>query len=1155
MAEEKIELTPEETAQVQSLLEPLAQGSPAFFPMSDQFKSDMQEVEKILAVDEEPEPGAESAPPEVAETPEAADITAPPADAGDASDFSFDSDPLPDMDTGTEASADAADPFATPAGGDDFAFDDTPTLQEPALPETQQSDLADTGASSDTDFPPDNFADPSFETTEPPTEDFGAPDDGLSLETDPFATPSGESAPSFDLETPSDAAEGGGFDFDTPATADAGGTDDAAGDPFGGGDDFANTDAAFEDAIGISDSTPMETSDFGDDSGGGFADLAPAASDFGDSGLSDADFAPTAGADMPDATATATDAPGDFGDFSNDLSGLQDDFSSSPDAGSGSAADLLDSSELADMTKQANLAQGIGDDFSDEDLAKIRTALDDIPPALKKAIVNAIVEEKISRPDQQLVMHMLIDQANPESIADFLEPRIGYRPDLTPPQFRKDGIQIIYADGMSPEELAGRRKKARFTLFAVLGGLVGVSFLFGTLLLYKRFSISGTYKEGLKELALASITAGNEKEEHKKRAEMFYQKALSDSGTFDADMMNRYGLAMLRAGFYDDAFTKLFGKVDPAYDWTDPGSRAPLIRLRDGGKFPSPAEFAKGGTVDFLDRENTRRRLEIPGAYTVTRLRDGKLDKQTILSLGKFHSHSAQSFTKRAEGQKYKNDELGIDYYRLILTLMEMPDDIDARAGIGEVYYNKKEFTSAAREYNKILEKFPGEIKGHAGLLNTYIEVWRENEDPRYVIGRHRLIQSLGIEKDMPIYLLTKLAGFYIDLNEDDLRIRYQVDPVNAVNGMTIDDNATHLLEVVFNKTEERDGEVIEGASYGEGFYQRGRFLTRQKESLRALRQFQNAHQYDPRHYLAVREMGAYYRGNLDFTKAEEYFKKSLELHNQFKDEYGARPEDETLIAGDVGLMYYDLGSLLFLRYAGSPRENKEAFADTRIYPDRGTATETSETQKRRELLTQARDYFDEALKQKVRDPRAKVEAIYWSGWIDYTSADFESALQQWEDLQDIFAGNYSDPVLLMARANSYYYTDQTRSALGDYLKIQDDLERKLAMLDHAVPEDPEHQKLFLTLAALYNNLGAVYEKEFNEGTQRGASRRSLQDLEKNSLKYYWKSIESARKVDEDNEIARANLQLAFRPGMRKKDPILDDWISPMLPTLSEKKK
>jgi len=116
--------------------------------------------------------------------------------------------------------------------------------------------------------------------------------------------------------------------------------------------------------------------------------------------------------------------------------------------------------------------------------------------------------------------------------------------------------------------------------------------------------------------------------------------------------MNRYGLAYLRAGYYEDAFLKLFGKVAPDYDWTEPGVRAPLIRMKDGVKFPSPAEFGKGSKIEFLDRENTKRILEIPGAYTLTRLRDGKLDKQTLLSLGKFHSHNAQSFTKRPEGKK-----------------------------------------------------------------------------------------------------------------------------------------------------------------------------------------------------------------------------------------------------------------------------------------------------------------------------------------------------------------------------------------------------------------------------------------------------------------------------------------------------------------------
>lgn len=1154
MADEKIELTPEQEQQVATLLEPLAQKGTALFPMQEQFKADWQELDRILEAEDGE--GAEASAPEMPDMDFDTSTTPAPLDdpetiSEEPSETTFDFG-LPSGDE-PAASFDPSEGFSTGLESEDTAPSAEPSdfdFTESAAPETPESESFDAG----TFDPGSEFGETNFELESPaatPTDslDTGfesepAADFGADLGGD-FATGSldagdlgGASAADFggadfsaaDLSPPEEDSTG---DFAPDLTASTTETDD-----FGGSfapADFASTDLGGDFGAPL-DTSPGEASDF----------AAPADTDMGfgaaDEGLG-LDAIPSAEAEPAGFTSGAEGAM-ESGELDlGDLGGL----SSEGEGG------LLADGELDEMTRKAHLAQGIGDEFTDEDLAKIRSRLEDVTPGLKKAVVDATVEEKISRPDQQLLMHMLIDNASEDAIADFLEPRIGYRPDLAPPQFRKDGVQIIYADGMSPEELAGRRKRVRMTFFAVGAGLLGAMLVFGGLLLYKRFSISGTYSEGLKELALASRSTGSEKEEHKKRAESLYKKALESAGTYDLEQMNRYGLAYMRAGYYEDAFEKLFGRVNPGYDWSEPGVRAPLIRLKDGSRFPSLSAYEKGDRAQFLDRSNVTRTLEVPGAYTVSRLRDGKLDKLTLLSLGKFHSHHSQSF----KDSPLRNEDLGIDYYKLILTLLELPDDVDARSGIGDVYYNRQEFGAASREYNKILEKFPNEIKGHAGLLNTYIELWKQNGDPRYVIARHRTMQSLGIENDLPIYILTKLAGFYIDLDEEDVRIRYQVDPVNAINNLDLQDNATHLLELVFNKKEERDGETIVGANYGEGFYQRGRFLLRQKEGIRALRQFQNAHQHDARHYLAVREMGAYYRENLDFPRAEEYFKKSIELRNQFQNEYGSRPEDETLIGGDRGLLFYDMGSLLFLKYAGLPKDSPEGFADSRIYPDRGR-TETSETQKRRELLSQARDYFEQALKEDLKDKKAKIESTYWIGWIDYISADFEGALAAWEGLQDIFPGNYSDPVLLMARANAAYYADQTRSAMGDYLKLQDDLEAKMANLEasgRAVPTAREHQKLFLTLAALYNNLGATYEREHSEARRRGASRRSLEDLEKNSLKYYWKAIESARKVDEDNDIARTNLQMAFKPGLRKTEPVLDDWISPMLPTLSEKNR
>lgn len=1165
MADEKIELTPEQQEQIATLLEPLAQKGAALFPMQEQFKNDWQELDRVL----EAEDGESSEAPLAPE--------------------------MPDMDIGTDLSTtemDEADSRSEEPSEATFDF---------GMPSDEEAPLsfdADEGFSTglETEALPSTeaaSAEPSdFDFTEPPTTEPETPETE-SFDAGTFDPGHEFGETNFDLETPEAAAE-------TPADSFASGLESEPVSDFG-----ADLGGDFQPALDAGDLAGASGADFGADFGS--TDLTPpdedAAGDFAATDFTpppeegEADFG---GGSFAPADFGSTDLGADFGGSldTGDLAGGSTDFASSGDMGFGSPDEglgldsipsaeaepagftsgaeggmesgeldlgdlgglssegeggLLADGELDEMARKAHLAQGIGDEFTDEDLAKIRSRLEDVTPGLKKAIVDATVEEKISRPDQQLLMHMLIDNASEDAIADFLEPRIGYRPDLTPPQFRKDGVQIIYADGMSPEELAGRRKRVRMTFFAVGAGLLGAMLVFGGLLLYKRFSISGTYSEGLKELALASRSTGSEKEEHKKKAEALYKKALESAGTYDVQQMNRYGLAYMRAGYYEDAFEKLFGRVNPGYDWSEPGVRAPLIRLKDGSKFPSPSAFEKGDRAQFLDRSNVTRILEAPGAYTVSRLRDGKLDKLTLLSLGKFHAHSSQSF----KDSPYRNEELGIDYYKLILTLLELPDDVDARSGIGDIYYNRQEFGAASREYNKILEKFPNEIKGHAGLLNTYIELWKQNGDPRYVIARHRTMQSLGIENDLPIYILTKLAGFYIDLDEEDVRIRYQVDPVNSINNLDLQDNATHLLELVFNKKEERDGETIIGSNYGEGFYQRGRFLLRQKEGIRALRQFQNAHQHDARHYLAVREMGAYYRENLDFPRAEEYFKKAIELRNQFQNEYGARPEDETLIGGDKGLLFYDMGSLLFLKYAGLPKDSPEGFADSRIYPDRGR-TETTETQKRRELLSQARDYFEQALKDDLKDRKAKIESTYWIGWIDYVSADFEGALSAWEGLQDIFPGNYSDPVLLMARANAAYYADQTRSAMGDYLKLQDDLEAKMANMEangRAVPTAREHQKLFLTLAALYNNLGATYEREHNEARKRGASRRSLEDLEKNTLKYYWKAIESARKVDEDNDIARTNLQMAFKPGLRKTEPVLDDWISPVLPSLNEKRR
>ncbi|MBX7057550.1 MAG: hypothetical protein K1X75_05745 [Leptospirales bacterium] len=928
--------------------------------------------------------------------------------------------------------------------------------------------------------------------------------------------PTAGGADDFDFGAPdlpstevSGAAVGSDFDFGAPTETPVAGGSEGDLELGGGGDDAA--DFGFDDLSGGSSAA----GEFSDDFGGGLGGEAL------DSGA-------------------ALD------------SGLESDLS-------------VDAGDLAAMHQQAQLDSGIGDEFTDEDLARIRSALTDYPPGVKKTVIDAIVNEKISQPDQRLLINMIIDQAESEQIADFLEARLGYRPDTAPSQVTKEGVQIIYTDELSPESLARRRTRNRLILIAAAAGIALSALTIGVITFFRYYSIQGRYEAGLEEWIAAQRTLSDaERLAHRERAEKLYQEALAAAGgKHDPEWQGLYGMAAMKAGFFDDAFVKLFGAVDPDYGqdraesaWNWPERRAPLIRPASGSRWPSAADYAAGDRALLTDRDNIQRRVSIPGAYIVDRLRDQEMNKMTLVRLARFHSNTARNFTDSELGRKYKNDELAIDYYRLILTLMNRPDDADAMAGIGDIYYARGDYAAAAREYNNIISRFPKDVRGHAGLLNTYIQIWRSNQDPRFVLAKHREIRALGLEEELPLYLTAKLAGFYIDLDPDQVRIRYQVDPVDALSGLDIHDNAQHLLQLVFDKEENRDGEEVIGARYGEGFYQRGRFLLKEREALQALRQFQNAHNFDPRNFLAVNAMGEYYRSVRDFDRASQYFLKALEIQRDWARSAGARPEDETLLAGDLGKIYYNLGSLIFLRYAGFPGGDTIGFPDSRMYPDRAhDEPDTPEMQMRREQLLRARQYLEEAMRQHLRDSAALANLGYWMGWIDYMSSDFEGALQDWDGIDPQY-GN-QDAALALARANAYFYTDQSRASLGAYLKLKNDLERELAGISEPDPANHQQLGLFRSMASVYNNIGAIYEKEYVELYRRGGAQQDLRRLEQNALLYYTRAVDVSHSVNEDNEIARNNLALAFKysrdaQGLQFREPLIDDWLPPMLSSLKD---
>ena len=1125
--------TPEEQAQIAEILGPLSRDTAQsyFSPMAEHYQKDISSLDMpVGGAPDSPSSDAFDADPSTAPQEAGdADILDAVGDLGDAP-TEADSQESGDADI-LDAIGDLGGAPAEPAPQESGDLDALAGLgdlggvaAEPAAPE-----MGDLGAldSPDTADPLGGIGDlgsADAGATPPDMGDLGALDSPDA--SDPLTGMGDLESPAAEAASPEMGDLGGAdlsaapLDMGTPESADAG-----------------DTSELFE----LGDlTTPEESQEGAADFGAG----EPALSSELDSGLG-LDSGGDLGLDAPDLSGTSAPEMGMGDDFSTPILDQS--------IGAGGAGDelaaSLSASDISELGERAQAEIGIGEEFTDQELANIRSVLTSYPPSIRKVVIDAVVNEQLAAPEQRLLMNMLIQRAAPEELADFVEAHLGYRPNIEPTRYTKDGLEIIYADELSPEAIAKRKRRNKIVLFSTALAFLGVVGTFAALTFYRWFYVKGLYEMGIAELNKAQYSfSPAEREKYKGSAESYFQKALlKDGNRYDPEYLNRYGLAYMKARFYDQAFTKLFGRSQAPYGSFQDRNRAPLIRKVEGALWRRP--LGKG--TQFTDQSGQVRTVQAAGAYMVDRLRENEMQPQTLINLGRFHSNIARDFARKGD-PVYKNDALAIDYYRLILSLLNQPQDVKALAGIGDVFYNQKRFLEAARQYRKIIEHSPLNIIGNAALLNSYIELAKRSNDPRAALAKHRELRKLGLEEELPIYLMTKLAALYGQLNAEDVLIKYQIDPIDRLNNQDLKDNARHLLELAFEKTELRDDEEIVGSRYAEGFYQRGLFLLGQKENRRALLQFQKAHNYDPLHYLAVNQMGDHYKNIRDFERSAQYYAKAIEIYKQFIPFGGRRPEDETLLEGDIAQVYYNAGSLLFLRYAGFTNRKDLGFPNTRLYPFRAQKVDAPEISQRRQRLAQAKEYFQEAQALQLKDPQSQAHLQYWSGWIDYMNSNFNSAIKQWEAIDSLRQNR--DAALLIGKANSYYYTDQLRNSLGHYLKVKSDLEKEshLIKTQHSsVLNDQERQML---LIAVYNNIGAIYEKEAQElAANLGKQSKRFRELEKDSLLYYWKAIEAARKAKLDNEIARTNVQLAFRRGSQRREPLIDDWLLPVLPTLKHK--
>ncbi|UOG36576.1 tetratricopeptide repeat protein [Leptospira noguchii] len=1058
----------------------------------------------------------------------------------------------------------------------------------------------------------------------PATDDFSFEEETPNTDSvDPFTDLGMDSEDSLDVPEIPPTSSSDDFSFEEETTTDAsdpfaGLTESTSGeDPFSGTDfssepmdDFSSTPTADSDPFADTFTSIPDTSDpfadMGESPNSGEDDFGLSGSEPGDEVMSSEP--PTADDDFfsqpMDSEPPPTDPFADFGDLG---SPAQDPFSDlSATVSEDPFADFVEEDTLSDIIPEADTSfdtfspnlesdtfdsgssfgleadlQGLANEekeeidkgLKDEELAIIQKEILRYPPTLRRAVIDAIVQDKLTPRDQKGLLELIKIESSAQEIADFLSGALGESVSVSQRMsgFSKDGVPIISTDPIYTKEGLQRQKK--LIRRTILGIAAAIFIVVGGTLFYRNFIVPNQaaqyYDQGLTLIREAGAYPKNSETRKRKFFEAEESFARGENILPNhLKYLNLYGIEYTRVEEYDRAFEKLFGKVSPDFGtgegepssnaW-DKREKVPIITLAkgqfwDNGKLPIAGKIGNENRMILVAQDGIQRKILKAGAYIVMRLEKQTHDNPTYKNLGRFYSSIMPSFTESSlGGGKYKNDQLAINFYKQVYTDGNEPYDEESTAGIAKIFYNRREFGKAASFYNKIVEIDPSSPMGQGGLLSTYIEMWKEDGNPQFVINHHRQIKNnLEIEKKLSLHVLSKLASFYTDLNKKELRIRYNINPIDQVSGMEVNDNAFEILNLIYHKTEKDPvtGTKIEGSNYAEGYYQRGRYFASIKESIQARRFFEKAATLDPAHYLASMELGENAIRLANFGEADKLLNESLKRFENFKQSYGAREEDETLIQGNIGRIYFDKARIQYLSAAGIHEKDKiTEFPGRKIYPFRARAEMDTITKTRSMELKNSLEGFSKTesvqtdeneytLIRRWRTPLPldiQKELRYFKGWVNYMSGDFAASLNEWSGFED--EEEYNHSTLLMGKANAFFYTGQYKASLGNYLKVQDDMEEKLLNMGLPKPDDPYHQEVYQTLIAAYNNIGAVYEKQGNTSE---------------ALKHYWKAIETARKINEVSEIAMSNKDLMFKKEAIGQDPLLEDWLSPTLDSVKK---
>lgn len=1052
---------------------------------------------------------------------EAGEAPAPDFDAG-AMDFGAPGD-LGDLPAGDGDLAPAAD-FSTDlpaddapaAGGElDFAFPDSgdaaPAADADALP-----GLPDDGF----DLPPATSDAPTAETGEGDF-DFAAPAD----------LPADTPADDFGLPATDD------FSFDAPApTADAG--------PGAGTDDFG---ADFGAPSADADLPPADSFDLPVDSG---ADL-PGAPDLGDTGSDfnfDAPAADNFGAGGDDFGAASPD----MGDFSSAPAAQDDAFNFessapslddlSPEVALGGGAAALGAGSLS--SDLSSLAAEESATVDPATLRRVRETLRSFSAPLRRRLSKALLDENMKPADSAELMRLLSEEASAHEVGAWLDSKAIAEVADESESGDAAGPRIIMArPEYTDEGLARQERLIKLTRFGAIAAFVLITLVGGVYFsLLKPMFYRNAVAKGRDMIMQRGASAIPEAEKQFEKALSYYDK--------DTYAYLQYADAYRYKGLYEEAFSKLFAELK--LPGNAPAARAGDKEIRSSaelfGNVKRVPVVAYAGGDNAIAVNGTQLAMGKKGAYVISHLDNKKDEAQVLIALGQFHSNPSRRFAREA----YKNNFLGADYYRRVLMsnpatpAFKKEEMIDrAVMGIGDIFFHEKEYDRSLDYYKKIVDKDHDHVAAHAGILKALLKLHKLNDDPRMVIQHHTLVRSKKIENKLPMYIRARLAAFYIDLPaENELRVKYNISPSNMLTGQQLKTRADDLLNSIFASSEtDSFGVKHEGSKFAEGYYQRARSFAKDKNQVRmALKQFEYAYHYDPRHFMALNDRAEILMSLSDYSGALELLKLAKQQSTPEKlAELGENEQDETLSDAPVGIIAFNTGKSMYLDAMRDLSNSATWFRlkevqKYRSQSDTGTGALMAQ-------LDRVETEFNEARSLGLSGTKVESELLYFSGWSRFVRNDHRGALADWEKIDPEKAASL--PNLSLAQSHCYYrlaveetaraqrekYLD---SALGLLFYSQDRYNARVNSITRIDSGNDKHARLVSNLAIIENNIGAIYE---------------MLDDEQKSLMHYWKSVENSKRIGQENEIANLNIRLSFKRkslGESESYPVIMDFVPPL---------